>query len=103
MECSETLASRKVCLVGTLCTHYVLCLHQYTIIFTEQPLPLVDLSYYVLPPHQLEPLARDRHVHERASTPDERKLSLVKVIAISLGVPDYQRDLVNKSKFLCTF
>ena len=69
---------------------------QYIVVyFIEQHLPSVDLRYYVLPPHQLEPLARDRRVYERASAPDERKFSLVKVIGISLGVPDFQRDLVS--------
>ena len=61
---------------------------------TEKPLPAVDLTYHVLPPHQMELLARDSHVQERATLPDERKFSLVKAITISLGVPDFQRDLV---------
>ena len=66
-----------------------------TIQCTEERLPAVDLSYYIIPPDQLEPLTRDRHVQESASTPDERKFLLVKAITISLGVPNFQRDLVR--------
>lgn len=67
-----------------------------SIIYTEKQLPAVDLQYYVLPPSQLEPLARNKHVQERASIPDERKLLFVKAITISLGVPEFHQDLVRQ-------
>ena len=55
----------------------------------------MDLKYYILPAEQMEPLARDSRVLDWASETYERKFSLVKAITISLGVPDFQHDLVN--------
>ena len=54
------------------------------------------MTYHVLPLIQMDPLAQEKHVQERASTSEERKFSLVKAITISLGVPEYQHDLVGK-------
>lgn len=61
----------------------------------EQQLPAVDMKYYTLPPDQLDPLTHDKLIQKRASLPEERKLSFIKAITISLGVPDFQHALVR--------
>ena len=63
-------------------------------VHTEERLPAVNMMYYVLPASELEPLARDGHLHQRANLPAERNFSLVKAIAISLDIPEHQQDLV---------
>ena len=63
-------------------------------VHTEERLPAVNLMYYVFPASELEPLARDGHLHQRANLPTERIFSLVKAITISLDIPEHQHDLV---------
>ena len=66
-------------------------------------LPQVDMMYYNLPVEQMDPLAIDKQVQSGANLPDERRLQLVKAIAISLGVQGHQQHLVRPLLLLLLF
>ena len=51
----------------------------------------------------MDPLAIDKQVQSGANLPDERRLQLVKAIAISLGVQGHQQHLVRPLLLLLLF